>query len=395
MRCVSNRDEAEDNKMRSKSDELIEHPNPFEMNVGEATRKRFEAIKEIFIHHYNSNPLYNKYCNKNKVTPDDIKGHEDLLCISLLPSDFFKALSTSEREEDIEKIASVLPNSVVACFTTSGTTGIPTRYPFDNESIRRTTASNVQINRHIGEIHEGSYLLMLTPLPSETTTGLVRGMYMSVKPILDKEDQIVFGIRDGKLYLENIIATLLTTNYRPRHLFGPPFMYKEIAEGLIRKRKELKLDEESKAFLSGGWKRVKGEVKREQLDEMISNAFGICKENIRDGLGLTDIFSWLLECSHHRKHVPPWMHVSIRNPRNLREEAEVGEEGLLAFLTSTITSYPSFVVSGDIGVATTGHDQRCECGRIGPTIEHRRRAKGLAARGCALVLEEVIELMRK
>ncbi|MDI6798944.1 MAG: hypothetical protein QMD12_03055 [Candidatus Aenigmarchaeota archaeon] len=89
------------------------------------------------------------------------------------------------------------------------------------------------------------------------------------------------------------------------------------------------------------------------------------------------------------------MHVSIRNPNNLNEEVGVGEEGLFAFLASTITSYPSFIISGDIGVMTTGYEEKCECGRIGPTVEHRRRAKGMAARGCALVLEEVIELMRK
>ncbi|MDI6798945.1 MAG: hypothetical protein QMD12_03060 [Candidatus Aenigmarchaeota archaeon] len=280
--------------MRYTCDELIEHPNPFKMNIDEATQKRFNAIKEIFTHHYNNNSIYQMYCNRHKIIPDDIKSHEDLLYIPLLPSDFFKALSTSGREGDIEKIASVPRDSIVAYFTTSGTTGTQTRYPFDKESIRRTTISNVQINRHIGEIHEDGYLLMLTPPPEESKTGLVQGMYRSVKPILNKDDQINFGVKNGKLDIENIIATLISTNYRPRHLFGPPFMYKEIAEGLIKKREELKLDEESKAFTSGGWKRVKGEVKREELNEMISKAFGIYKENIRDGLGLTDIFSWLL-----------------------------------------------------------------------------------------------------
>ena len=73
----------------------------------------------------------------------------------------------------------------------------------------------------------------------------------------------------------------------------------------------------------------------------------------------------------------------------------MGEEGLFAFLTSAITSYPSFILSGDIGVATTGYKEKCECGKIGPTVEHRRRATGMAARGCALVLEEVIKMMQR
>lgn len=381
--------------MRYKCDELIGHPDPFGMGMAESTQKRFEAIKETFRHHYSNNTIYKKYCDKYGVTPENMRSHEDLLYIPLLPSDFFKEISASGKEEEIKKISSVPQNSIVAYFTTSGTTGIPTKYPFDKDSMRRTTMSNVQINRHIGEINEGSYMLMLTPPPEETTTGLVRGMYMSVKPILNKDDQISFGVRDGKIDTKNILSALNSTDYRPRHLFGPPFVYKKIAEDLIKEGKELKLDEESKAFMSGGWKRIKGEVKREELDEMVSKAFGIYKENIRDGLGLTDIFSWLLECSYHRKHVPPWIHVSIRNPKNLKEEVEVGDEGLFAFLTSVITSYPSFVITGDIGVVTAGYEERCECGRIGPTVEHRRRARGMAARGCALVLEEVIALMRK
>jgi long-chain-fatty-acid---luciferin-component ligase len=381
--------------MRYTWDELIEHPDPFKISIDKAAQMRFETIKEVFTHHYTNNNLYNKYCRKHNITPDDIKSHEDLLYIPLLPSDMFKALSTSEGEDDIEKIASVPRSSIITYFTTSGTTGIPTRYPFDRESIRRTTVSNTRINRYIGEIHEDSYLLMLTPSLEETKTGLVQGMYMAVRPIVKNDDQISFGIKNGKLDLENIITSLSLTDYRPRHLFGPPFVYKEIAEYLIKKGGKLKLEEESKAFMSGGWKRVKGEVRREELDKLIYEAFGVYKENIRDGLGLTDIFSWLLECSYHKKHIPPWMHVSTRNPKDLKEEVNVGEEGLFAFLTSAITSYPPFIISGDIGVVTTSYKEKCECGRIGPTVEHRRRATGMAARGCALVIEEVIKMMRK
>jgi long-chain-fatty-acid---luciferin-component ligase len=381
--------------MKNTFDELIEHPNPFEMSITEATEKRFEGIREMFSYHYDNNSLYRKYCNRHEIAPDDIKNHEDLAYIPLLPSDMFKVLSTSGKEDDIEKIASVPRGSIVTYFTTSGTTGIPTRYPFDRESIRRTTVSNTQINRYIGEINEDSYLLMLTPSLEETKTGLVQGMYMAVRPILKKDDQISFGIKNGKLDLENMITALSLTNYRPRHLFGPPFVYKEIAEYLIKKGNKLKLEERSKAFMSGGWKRVKGEVRREELDKLISEAFGVHEENIRDGLGLTDIFSWLLECSYHKKHVPPWMHISARNPRDLREEVGTGEEGILAFLTSAITSYPSFIISGDIGVVTISYKEKCKCGRIGPTIEHRRRATGMAARGCALVIEEVLKMMRR
>jgi long-chain-fatty-acid---luciferin-component ligase len=381
--------------MRYKCDDLIEHPNPFEMSLDEVTQKRFEAIKEVFTHHYNNNKLYNKYCRKHNITPDDIKSHEDLLYIPLLPSDFFKVLSTSGKKEDVVKIASVPESDILTYFTTSGTTGIPTRYPFDRDSIRRTIEGGIPIFRDVGEVKSTDYLLMLTPPPQQSDTGLVQGMYRCMKKLLPGDGQIDFAIKDGKLTPEYIIDTLLSSKHKPRHLYGPPFIYNEVADYMIKNSKEINLDETSKAFITGGWKRVKGEVNRRELNKGISKAFDILEENVRDGLGLTDIFSILVECSYHRKHVPPWMHVSIRNPKNLREEVDIGEEGLFAFLTSAITSYPSFIISGDIGVVTTSYKEKCKCGRIGPTVEHRRRATGMAARGCALVIEEVIKMMRR
>ena len=380
--------------MRLKCDELIEHPDPFGIDVEDATQLRLEAIRETFAYHFDSNRLYGKYCRGHSVTPGDIRNHKDLLRIPLLPSDFFKVLSASANKEDVMKIASVPASDIVTYFTTSGTTGTPTRYPFDKDSVRRTIDGAIPIFRDIGEMKPMDYLLMLTPRPQESDTGLVQGMYLCMKKLLHRSDQIGFGIEDGKLDPEHIIDTL-SAGQKPRHVYGPPFVYSEVADYMLGNGREVSLDETSKAFITGGWKRVKGEVNRSELNKKISQAFGILEENVRDGLGLTDIFSILVECSYHHKHVPPWMHVSVRNPKDPSEEAKPGEEGLLAFLTSAITSYPSFVITGDIGVTTTNQEERCECGRIGPTVEHRRRATGMAARGCALVLEEVIGMMRK
>jgi long-chain-fatty-acid---luciferin-component ligase len=381
--------------LKLRCDELIEHPNPFGINIAEATQKRFEAVREIFSYHFNNNDLYKKFCRNRNITPDDIKSHGDLLYIPLLPSDFFKALSASKSREDVNRIASVPTDEIVAYFTTSGTTGIPTKYPFDRDSVRRTIDGGTSIFLNVGEMKSADYVLMLTPAPQESDTGLVQGMYQCMKKLLKNDDQIGFAIREKELNPEHVIDTLLSVKHKPRHLYGPPFIYNEVADYIIENRKEMNLDDNSKAFITGGWKRVKGEVNRLELDEKVSRAFGIPTENIRDGLGLTDIFSILVECSYHQKHVPPWMHVSIRNPKNLKEEVGIGEEGLFAFLTSAITSYPSFIISGDIGVTTTGYQEKCRCGRIGPTIEHRRRATGMATRGCALVIEEVLKMMRR
>ncbi len=77
--------------------------------------------------------------------------------------------------------------------------------------------------------------------------------------------------------------------------------------------------------------------------------FGINENQIRDGLGLTDIMGMIPECEYHNKHVPPWYHISIRNPENINEEAEEGKTGLLAAMSAFVSSYPAFTLPGDMG----------------------------------------------
>jgi long-chain-fatty-acid---luciferin-component ligase len=158
-----------------------------------------------------------------------------------------------------------------------------------------------------------------------------------------------------------------------------------LVEYMDSNNKSTHLDPETRLMTTGGWKRVKGEVPREMFIERTSKAFGISGAQIRDSLGLTDIFTMLPECEYHKKHVPPWFHVSVRNPENTTEEEAEGETGLLVFMSALIQSYPAFCMTGDMGAVEDGV---CECGRAGQIVEHRGRAQGAGARGCALRLEE-------
>jgi long-chain-fatty-acid---luciferin-component ligase len=326
------------------------------------------------------------------VNPDSIKNYESMLYIPLIPSDFFKELSLSDNPEDIQKIASVPKEQIVTYFTTSGSTGKPSKYPFDRESLERVIKSPKKIFTNVVDIKEDDYILMLSPPPDKSSTGLVQGMYRCMKSMLKTDEQIGFGIKGGALDEEYIINMIYAAKGRRRHLYGPPFIYNSLSDYILQKGHEVKLDKGSNVLITGGWKRVQGEINKAELYEKIGRAFGIDQKNIRDGLGLTDIFSILMECKDHNKHVPPWMYVSIRNTTDLAKEAELGEPGLISFMNPLIQSYPPFIITGDMGRKT--YEEKCSCGMIGPTIEYLRRADGLAARGCAIVLDAAINAMR-
>jgi len=371
---------------------LLEHPSPFGMDINEMRELRFKAVKGSFEHHYSNNKVYRKICEKYGVTPDDIGNNEDLLYMPLLASDFFKELSRAKDPNDIIKSASVPKEEIVTYFTTSGTTGRPSKYPYNRKSLGIINKSNAKIFYHMADFRQGDYILMLTPPPAESKTGLVQGMYQCLRELLKDDEQIEFGIKGGEVNFELMIDMVSSIEGRTRHLYGPPFVYNALADYMLQNDKKLELDKESKAITTGGWKKVEGEVKREQMYNKMKKTLGIDRKNIRDGLGLTDIMSVILECGYNHKHVPPWMHVSIRNTKDLTKEVELKKPGLIAFISPLIDSYPAFIITGDMGKKS--YEDKCECDLNGPTIEYLRRASGMESRGCAIVLADALKAMR-
>ena len=80
-------------------DEMIGKPNPFVMDIGEASALRFASIRGSFEHHYANNEVYRNFCDDFGVNPDDIKTPEDIPKIALITSEFFKQISAYKEED--------------------------------------------------------------------------------------------------------------------------------------------------------------------------------------------------------------------------------------------------------------------------------------------------------
>jgi long-chain-fatty-acid---luciferin-component ligase len=131
----------------------------------------------------------------------------------------------------------------------------------------------------------------------------------------------------------------------------------------------------------GGWKTQQREaISPAQLRQRVGELLGVDPRDIRDGYGMVELNSVLIECSAHRKHIPPWLEVAVLSPRRFEPVPE-GTEGMLAFFDPTATSFPGFVLSEDVAVR---HDSPCSCGVAGPTLTGVRRLATVEARGCAL-----------
>jgi long-chain-fatty-acid---luciferin-component ligase len=365
-------------------DNLLKHPEPFRMPEQEAAELKLKAFKQIFDHHYKNCEEYRKYCELYNLSPDDIKTLDDLVKIQPIPSDAFR---------DTGKIiASVPHDKIVMVATSSSTTSKnPCRYPLDADTLRRTSQTGVHFLKDVG--FTGGFVCMLTPSPTESDTGLVRGMSHVLKEGLKFGDRIMYAVHEGKVQTEVVLNIITSTHHRPVHLYGPPFVYIHLADYIEKHGIEAKLDKDSRLITTGGWKTVAGEVTKQELIEKVAKAFHVRENQIRDGLGLTDIYSMIMECEYHNKHVPPWIHVSARDPTDMNTEVEEGEEGMLVLMSSFVTSYPAIVVTGDMGAVW--NKKKCECGRHGQIVEHRGRGSKLGARGCAIRLEQFMDIITR
>ncbi|HHF56032.1 MAG TPA: hypothetical protein ENL42_03850 [Thermoplasmatales archaeon] len=360
-------------------DEILAHPDPYHMKIEEKNDLKFRAIKESFLHHYENCARYREYSESKKITPEEIKNFDDLSKIPLLPINIFKKYDLlSVKKEDIHIVAK-----------SSGTTGNISKVFKDKLTVERLFKGVFKMMDWMVK-KRGGFVGALNPPPEENDAWMVQTVSLIFPQYFDKME---YFIKQGKIDIEYMIKRLLNpATPKPRHLFGPPFAYLKVIEGLKKTGINIELDNDSFAVTGGGWKMFADKsIPKGIFREMLSKEFSIPTENIRDSYSCTEINSWIVDCKHFKKHIPPWLHVSIRNPENPDEEMEEGEEGLIAFLDPLAHSYPAFILTDDIGKIVVGENEVCECGSIGPCLhEDIRRAKGAEARGCALKLQKLV-----
>lgn len=140
----------------------------------------------------------------------------------------------------------------------------------------------------------------------------------------------------------------------------------------------LSLDPDSLVVTLGGWTRFNRErISRGPFDHKLQTYLGIPGERIRDMYGLVESNLLAIECEHHRKHVPPWCHVIVRDIHDRSCEVAPEQVGVIGILDTLSRSYPGFLLTEDVGRVDA--EEECPCGRTGQTVSFVRR---LPKRSC-------------
>jgi hypothetical protein len=111
-----------------------------------------------------------------------------------------------------------------------------------------------------------------------------------------------------------------------------------------------KLPDNSVILETGGMKTHRREMSKEYLHELLSDRFGIPKQNVHSEYGMTELLSQAYSQGSLWFETVPWMQVSIRDPKDPMRLMPNGEEGLIGVIDLANLYSCSFILTGDKGI---------------------------------------------
>ncbi|RCX16518.1 long-chain-fatty-acid---luciferin-component ligase [Anaerobacterium chartisolvens] len=359
-------------------------PYLFHCEKGEQDKIKFEVIQKSFHYHYEKNDYYRSLCEVSGISPEDIQGIGDFHKIPLIPIRSFK-----QQEQETQYLLSVPLKTIEHELRSSGTSGTPSvaRRDYDTYTIAQMLYIGTYREFLFRDFPTGgkSAGVYLVPSPAEVPDmGMIKGFTLLNFAL----HTCGYAVENMKLNCEKAVKFLQQWEGKfTRFLLSPPFMLSSFVDYLAQNDIRIKLDKHSKIVTVGGWKHHTGAmIPREELDRKCEEYLGVNKSQIRDFYGLAESNLMAFECENNNKHIPPTVHVSIRDMGNPASEAEDGKEGLIAILDPISTSYPGFILTEDL--ATLKRDCECSCGRTSDVMSKIGRAPKSDLRNCALSLEK-------
>lgn len=336
-----------------------------------------DAVRAAFSYHYERNAFYRAQCEG--VSPADIGDYADLHKIPLLPVGMFKQAG-----------AHVLLTAGLADIETeirsTGTGGVPSVARRDALTTTRASVGILGGYRDLFGISKGAGLFLCPSTAEVPEMGMVK-VFNLMTAMLDDHRYLV---RSYSFDPEEALAYLRSWEGKmTRYIIGPPFIIARFMRYLELESIPLSLDPDSMIIMLGGWKQYTGRsISRDEFNDKAQRLLGIESDRIRDMYGMIESNMLAIECEHHRKHVPPWCYVSIRDITDPAIELAPGKTGGIAILDALNTAYPGFLLSDDVGEVD---ESDCPCGRTGQTVSFRRRRQGAELGCCAVSIEKYLD----
>ncbi|NQY49329.1 MAG: LuxE family acyl-protein synthetase [Colwellia sp.] len=296
-------------------------------------------VFESFKFHYNNNDFYRVSCDKKGITPDILSSSKDLIKIPLIPIELFKA-------NDSYKLLSKSLNTIELEMRSTGTSGIPSVSRRCDETVDNAIFGIYGMYREFLKISKGAGLYLCPSTEEIPEMGMIKALNL-LAGLLDTHKFMVknetFSPEESLEQLEN------WDNKFDRHIIGPPFLINRFIRFLKATNTKVKLDKSSLVITLGGWKRFSGEMlSRNEFNQECMEYLGVKEGQIRDIYALVESNVVAIDDENGVKHVSPYIHFSVRDPKNLDKEVPEGEIGQLAILDPLSCSTPGFILTEDL-----------------------------------------------
>ncbi|MFE9480008.1 hypothetical protein ACFYNM_15560 [Streptomyces spororaveus] len=351
----------------------------FRMPQGEWEESVTAALRESFALHSEKNAFYRAQCEAAGVGPDDIGTLADLAKMPLLPMGMFK-------NPDAHVLLTASLADVELEIRSTGDSGVPSVARRDATTTTRMLSAVFAQYREFFGISNGAGLFLSPSAVEAPEMGMVKAAVV-LNGLLDHHAYVV---RDYTFDPEEALGLLRTWGESmTRHIIGPPFLITRLVQALEEQGSTLRLDPDSMVITLGGWTRYTGQkIVPAEFYEQLDRTLGVPADRVRDMYGMIESNMLAVECEHHRKHVPPWSYVSVRDVTDTSVEVAPGKTGVIATLDALNTAYPGYVLFQDVGEVDVSP---CPCGRTGQTVTFRRRLQGAELGCCAVSIEKFID----
>jgi len=331
----------------------------------------FAALaQEVFAYQFAHNSPYRRLCEQQGITPETLAHWRD---IPPVPTTAFKFVTLAC--EPVEQAQAV--------FISSGTTHGPatrSRHFMFHLDLYRAAIIH-WFAPHLLPDRARLPMLVLMPPPKEMPHSSLAYMMGVVVETFGTAGS-GFYFRHGELQVQALIAALEAA-VEPVCLLGPSFSFLHFLEACAQRGVRLHLPPGSRLMDTGGFKGRAREVPREELYAALAETLGLGETFCVNEYGMAEMSSQFYDRvagqpTPRRQQGPPWVRTVIVDPETLREVLP-GEVGLLRHYDLANLGSVMALQTEDWGRA------------VGDGFELLGRAPGAEAKGCSLLIEEMLE----
>lgn len=283
----------------------------------------------MFRFQYDTNSVYQEFCNLIKRDKNNVKSVTD---IPFLPIQFFKSHQILSSQDPI-----------VTTFTSSGTTGMTTSKHFITDLNLYKQSFQTVFSQFYGSIENYVVLALLPSYLEREGSSLI---YM-VEDMITESNHSESGF-----YLNNydeLIQKLEKMENSGQNvlLIGVTYALLDLIE---MKQFHLK---NTIIMETGGMKGKRKEMIREELHQLLCKGFGV--PTIHSEYGMTELLSQAYSFGSGVFECPPWMTVLIRDPEDALRYVNDGKTGGINVIDLANINSCSFIATQDLGKKNPNH----------------------------------------